>query len=323
MQQMEMCRFVEVYGFSASSGLPTAESNVPLSGPRDTGFSAALNENPSSQLRHLDTHATISSRLLPGGLPSLSDPKTCEQEIQKARTRRERSSVYNVYVVFEGSTTVEFNSNTATFQSSEFNVCLDGFSNSTVAAPFQNPIRDVLCALVLSHSRHSIEPIKRIGSVCFLIDSSNKPTYNFNPSVSAQISLASPTSVEIIDDTTKFLSMLPNYDKISGLIVNSLDGDASALQSFISAWTALEIFVNMTQPGRCSLRQKFVSIAKQLDPSKATSDEKEFARLKNWRDSYFHSSHLVGDFPTSSIHNLLMKYLSLRIHSETPRRNAG
>ena len=192
------------------------------------------------------------------------------------------------------------------------------FSNSAVAKSFEDPIRDVLCALVLSHSKYSIEKINRVGSVCFLIDSSNKPTYNFNPSISAQVSVASPTSVEMIEDSIDLLSVIPNYNRISRLIIKSLDSDASALQSFICAWTALEIFVNTTRPGNYNLRQKFVSIAQSLDPSNAITDEKKFARLKNYRDAYFHSSRATGeDFPTSSIHNLLMKYLNLKVRSSS------
>lgn len=318
MNKLAPCRFLEVYGFSASSGLPTTDSHFRLTSFDNGAFAATLCENPFSQLRHIDTHSVIASRLLPGGLPSLSDSTTLEQEIKKAKARREQFWVNNVYVIFEGSTNVELDSSKPDFRSSAFNVCIDGFSNTAVAKSFQDSIQDVLCALVLSHSKYSIEKIKRVGSVYFLIDSSNKPTYNFNLSISAQVSLASPTSVEVIDDTIHLLSLIPNYNRISRLIIKSLDSDASALQSFICAWAALEIFVNATRPGKDTLRQKFASIAQFLDPSNAIADEKEFARLKNYRDSYFHSSRVTEeDFPTSSIHNLLMKYLNLRMRTNS------
>lgn len=277
-------------------------------------FSATLHENPSPQLRHIDTHAAISSRLLVGGLPSLLDPVSREQEIEKARTKRAQSSVYNLYVVFEGSTDIEFNLSAPTFESSGFNVCLDGFSNSTVADSFRRSIRDVLCALILAHSRLSIEKINCIGSVCFIVNNSNKPTYNLNPSLSAQVSVASPTSYEMIKDTVTLFSAMPDYTEISRLVVNSLESKASALQSFICSWAALEIFVNISRPGRRSLQEKFASIAQEFDPLKANSDEKEFVRLKGFRNGYFHNGRPREEgFPTASIHNLLMKYLTLRI----------
>ena len=317
MKDVAPCRLVEVYGFAASSGLPMGESPVCLTKLQDSTFSAVLDENPSSKLRHLDTCAVIASRLVPGGLPSLSDRTTREQEIKKAKSRREQTRADNVYVVFEGATTVEFNSHGPQFHSSEFNVCFDGFSNSMVADSFRSRIRDILCALVLSHSKSTIGKIGQIGSICFLVDSSNKPTYNFNPSMSAKISIASPTTREMINDTIDLVSIVPNYRKISRLIVKSLDGNSNDLQSFICAWTALEIFVHTTRPGNEKVRQKFVSIAQLLNPSNAVADELEFARLKEFRDSYFHSSCAEGgSFPTTSIHNLLLNYLNLRIRSE-------
>ena len=309
MKNKVPCKFLEIYGFSASSGLPMSEPHALLTKLQDSTFSAVLNEDPSSQLRLVDTHAVIASRLLLGGLPALSDSVTREQEIKKAKIQREQSGANNVYVVFEGLTTVDFNSSRPNFFSTEFNVSFDGFSNSAVTNSFRSLIRDVLCALVISHSKFSINTIKRIGSVCFLIDSSNKPTYNFNPSMSARISVASPTSVEMINDTVSLLSIVPDYSAMSRLIVKSLDRDASDLQSFICAWTALEIFVNTTRPSNDKLRHKFLSIAQLFDPSNATTDEKEFARLKHFRDSYFHSSCAEGvGFPTNSIHNLLPAY---------------
>ena len=130
--------------------------------------------------------------------------------------------------------------------------------------------------------------------------------------------MASTTSVEMIDDTIYMLSLIPNYNQISRLIIKSLDSDASALQSFICAWAALEIFVNTTRPGKDTLRKKFASIAQLLNPSNAITDEKQFARLKKYRNSYFHGSRATEeDFPTSAIHNLLMKYLNLRMRTNS------
>ena len=167
MHKLASCRFLEVYGFSASSGLPTTDSHFRLTNFGSAAFAATLYENPLSQLRHIDTHSAIASRLLSGGLPSLSDSTIREQEVKKAKARREQSWINSVYVVFEGSTSVEFDSSRPDWQSNAFNVCIDGFSNSAVAKSFQDSIRDVLCALVLSHSKYSIGKIKRVGITLF------------------------------------------------------------------------------------------------------------------------------------------------------------
>ena len=61
MNKLATCRFLEVYGFSASSGLLATNSPILLTNLENVAFSATLYENPSSQLRHIDTHCTQAS----------------------------------------------------------------------------------------------------------------------------------------------------------------------------------------------------------------------------------------------------------------------
>jgi hypothetical protein len=126
-------------------------------------------------------------------------------------------------------------------------------------------------------------------------------------------------------------------EKIVRLLANSHQTKDRALQSFIEAWAALEIFVNASfkhryerewmaklktgappsaQPyfvrlaeimkDRVRLNDKFVIIASLLNESGAEEDAATFARLKKLRDS-FHTGEIVESNLTVETAQLLLR----------------
>lgn len=128
------------------------------------------------------------------------------------------------------------------------------------------------------------------------------------------------------------------------LLVTSLEEATGELQRFISAWSALEIFVNaafkstyetrwfeiMEEGAPASARpvfarfqdvmsdkyrlaDKFLVIASVLDPATAAGDAAEFGRLKKLRDGLLHALDTSSPLPTDAIQMLLLKYMRLHL----------
>ncbi len=317
MNETLPCRFVEVYGLAGASGLTEGKAEISLLNSESSTFSASLQQNPVLPFRHVDTVNALSARLLVKGLRPLTDLSVREEAIHTAARRRETTYASSVYAVFMGEASQKVKLERPPFDTGDFRVCIEEFSNSELLDGARPKVRDILSAIILSHSGETIEPIRNIGSACFLIDGNNKPIYNLNISISASASISSPLSKQTLHNAISLFPLVPTYRKITSLIVMSLDDEAGELQSFICSWTAMEIFVNTSRPGKNSLRNKFRSIAQELNAPNASFDEDKFAKLKKFRDNYFHKFEADRrDFPTRSVLELLLKYLNLKVNCE-------
>ncbi len=133
------------------------------------------------------------------------------------------------------------------------------------------------------------------------------------------------------------------------LLVRSLYDDNDALFSFLSTWSALEIFVNRsfrtyeklvleklcqggtpTAPSefverirdvmrdKYGLSNKFALIASELDAGSAEGDTREFKRIKKIRDKLMHGEDVsLQALPIKDTLSLLRKYLRLYVEHLT------
>ena len=192
--------------------------------------------------------------------------------------------------------------------------------------------------------------IEKLGDVVFLIDPNDgKPIYNLSAQFhGGRASVASPLTEDVIAETAALTSKLVvqkgGMAKLVSLLITSLEDATSDLQSFISAWSALEIFVTSTfkstyearwfeimedgaptsarpvfnrlkdvMRDKYRLADKFIVIASVLDSVAATKDSEEFGRLKKIRDEVFHNESRSPSLPTEAIQRLLLKYMKLHL----------
>jgi hypothetical protein len=161
----------------------------------------------------------------------------------------------------------------------------------------------------------------------------------------ARLSVSSPINGEIAAAIhLRFSKLVADNDmhRPISLLVISLRKSIDHLQAFISAWSALEIFVNTSfkrtyesdwleimeagapvsakpvfkrfkeiMSDKYRLADKFLIMASVLDPEAAPSDSKDFRKLKKVRDDLLHGLESPRDLPIEAVQSLLIKYMTL------------
>jgi hypothetical protein len=151
------------------------------------------------------------------------------------------------------------------------------------------------------------------------------------------------TDIERTKTCSSFLSENESFNTICRLLVQSVDSKNDTLLSYLSAWTALEVFVNksfklnkqkliasMTERGldepfreeieknKFSLKSKFNMMCLYLSSQDECSDVKSFRGLKDMRDKLFHGDEIdLKSLPVFETQNLLRKYLSIYVQTQS------
>src|SRR3954447_26386013 len=118
-----------------------------------------------------------------------------------------------------------------------------------------------------------IAKIEKVGEVIYLVESDDgKPIYTFSAELgSARGSVASPLSELIVANAAKRISKVMSDKTLlrpTSLLITSLNRTTDALQAFIAAWSALEIFVNASFKAR--YESQWFDIKKGGPPGAAT-----------------------------------------------------
>ncbi len=339
----------KLYGINT---LASGATNLELARLNDPKIVATLATDPEPFFLHIDQARVIASQVLNGLLSSLAQQDTIEErlaiELKNVRTNRANQIGSGMFLIVKGETNVaepnfEIRKDTETFA-----VCFDAIDKSAIKEIFRPSIQAVLTAITLSipsDADHQIEPI---GEVIYLVGADGKkPIYSFSLQMgSARLSLSSPLSAAALSNATKWIPRLVDYENLArpiSLAVTSIDRTTDSLQGFLAAWSALEIFVNVTFKERYNslwhdamqtgapdaarpifrrinevmsdkyrLTDKFLLIASLLNTGAAEADAREFGTLKKVRDNLLHGQP-TAHLPTEAVHHLLFKYISLHL----------
>lgn len=211
----------------------------------------------------------------------------------------------------------------------------------------------VLAAVGLSLAPNADRQVERVGEVVYLVDpESEKPIYAFTMSAgAARVSIASPMTADVIAEAGSRVARMMDDKAMArpaSLLNTSFNQGTDALQGFIAAWSALEIFVNASFKARFESRwfdimesgapaaakpvferfkdvtsdkyrlaDKFLVIAAVLDADAATADAEEFRKLKRIRDDLLHALETPAHLPTEAIQKLLLKYMRLHLDAQS------
>lgn len=343
-----LARYVTVWKLDGATTLVNEQQRIVLGSSSEPRITATIAVDPDPYLLHADRTLALASQLFKGGFASKNKGSLEERlatEIEGIKARRAKRIGPGIFIVFEGEMHVAASEFRNRFDAREFTICLDEIDNSVISATFRPFVDTTLAALALSLALNANRQFEKIGTAIYLVNpESEKPIYSLTISMgSVQISVASPLDADVISAARSRISLLMMDNAMSrpvSLMNASFNKETDALQGFIAAWSALEIFVNASfkaiyEPrwfdimegeapaaskpvfGRFKdvmrdkyrLADKFLIIAAVLDSDTATADAKEFQDLKTVRDSLLHALETPAHLPTEAVQKLLINYM--------------
>ena len=217
------------------------------------GFRAVLTSSPDVHCFEGD-RSLADSVLRLGRWYGLGEPGSLEEqlidktkEIQESRKQKFGSGLYIVCLI-EGNID-KFEPSYVT-ETDNFVICSDGVSKESIESinlASKSHILDMLSALTLS-TDSVLAFAKASESLVFFRDD-GKPVYFRTLSGSARTyacPLITPETVKSAEDWYQKLTANQDLDRVKQLLVSSLQTEDDKLRSFLSAWVALEIFINKT-----------------------------------------------------------------------------
>lgn len=247
-------RYIAIYKLRGANKLPEEVGCANLFASQSPAVIAMLTTIPELHFLHIDKSAALGAQLLKGLFAPDQEGTWQERlaaEIEEIKARRAKQTGPGVFLVFDGETdipTPEFKNRRDT---EEFAVSFDAIEKSDIRATFRPAAESVMMALSLSFPQNADRTIEKLGNVVFLIDPiGDKPLYDFSFQFGeARAYVTSPLTEHAIVETVTLAPKLVAQKGMArpvSLLIDSLEEATDDLQSFISAWSALEIFVNST-----------------------------------------------------------------------------
>jgi len=275
-----------------------------------------------------------------------------QEEINEIQSsRRDRIRRYAVLVIdIEGGIDAELRELMKDFD--DFVIYFDGFDKESLRSQNQDVISAIVASLSLTIPK--IEKIEKLQEGSYLFDDKGKIIYSFNKSLGqVEVVISSPLSSETEKLTQKYASILIHKTdllRVAKLFIQSLDREADKLKTFISGWTALEMFTNkvfseykhkflddlrssspsasvkrfldrisevMTKD-KYTLSDKFNIVSHFLGSKFSENDVVTFKSIKSIRGKLVHGEDIdESTLPIGDIHLLLMRYLTEYIRSKS------
>jgi hypothetical protein len=345
-------RCLAVYKLRGTNGLSSEAPSILFEG-ENPNVVATLTANPEPYFEHIDRSRALGTQLL-GGVFGGKKEGTYEErlaaEIKRIQTERQSKMTEGVYIVFEGSSEIDPPEFKARRDTDGFAVALDDVPKDELRKPFKVAIESVLAVAALCLPEQADKKLEEIGSVYYLVDpEKGVPVYHFNFGMGrASAYIISPVGENFVTAVSNLVTPLSAdrlLERPVRLLLSSLQLGADSLPAFISAWSALEIFINATFKSRYEKKwfaimeqgapesstpiferfkdvmkdkyrifDKFLVISAVLDPDSAEEDVEYFKTLKTMRDNMFHKFDMLPEhLPIEDVQKLFLKYLKLHL----------
>ena len=343
-------RYVSVWKLRGGSKLVTDKNSLLLARLNDPRIEAHVTTDPEPYFRHIDQSAAIGALFLKGLFAenkkgSIQERIAAEIEVIK-NGRKERTSA-GVFLVLESIKNIPTPDFKIRRDTSEFAVCFDAVDKDEIRESFRPTLDALLVALTLNLPSNADQLVEKTGEVIYLVDPAKEtPVYSYTAKFGpARLSLAAQMTEDMITNAAKLVPTITGDKSIArtvSLLISSLNRGTDGLQTFVAAWTALEIFVNATFKARYEaewfgimktgapaaalpvferlknvmsdkyrLSDKFLIIASVLDDVGAPADAIKFGELKEIRDKLLHALETPQNLPTDAVQSMLVKYLKL------------
>lgn len=351
-----MARYIAVWKLHGANKVVAETPSLELASLSIPRMIAMITSDPEPHFLHIDKSAVL-PLLLGRGLfapgKEASPEEQVAAEIEACKAQRAKQSAGGVFLVFEGEKCISPPQFTGRWDTDEFALCYDPDEKTKIRATFYPFVNAALAALGLSLAPDADREVDKVGEAVYFVDPDNgKPIYCFTTYGGLpRISIASPLTPEAVAEAGSRVSKLMGAKDMGQpirLINTSLDRGTDGLQGFIAAWSALEIFVNVSfkahyksrwsnilengapaaakpvfdrfsevMSDKYRLADKFLIIAAVLDAHEATADDKEFRKLKRIRDNLLHGLETPEYLPTEAIQKLVLKYIRLHLDTQS------
>jgi hypothetical protein len=314
---------------------------------------ATLTTNPDPFLYIIDRGLSLATLLLRGifGSQKSSDlHERIENEIDEIRGRRNKKIKSSAILIVETSGEIDTTIEGPRQETEDFILCFDAIDKDYIKAQDQDSISVILTSLILSLGR--IEKVQKIRDGVFLVDNEGKVIHSLSASAaSAGVIISGLITAELQADVHDLIPLLLNrieLNRVIGLFMQSLDRSVSNLKSFISGWSALEIFINKvfrdhstrfledlydTSPSlsvhnfldrisnvmkdKYSLVDKFNIVSHSLGGENIEEDIELFKSIKKTRDLLFHGQDIdESNLPVEKVQLLFLRYLGAELRSQ-------
>lgn len=300
----------------------------------------------------VDIRGAIASLLL-GGLAGRAseDAKVArERAVAQIRLARKSARAVGALAILDVIGEIADFELTHTREDEDFIICLGETPAKAIRVSHERYAQSLLAAISISSP--SDVSAKRLAACVIFYTGGGKPIFCYEMEGSANAYVASPITDALAEDANRFalqLSRGTDYSDVNRLLAQSMDMASDQLLSFLSAWTALEIFLNRAfkdyegsifaqcQGGKAvahpevvrrvrtvmsdkfRLSDKFAAVAGVLDEAGCEDDLKVFMGIKAQRDKLLHGKELLSkQLPSETTRKLVRKYL--RHHLEAVRQ---
>ena len=266
---------------------------------------------------------------------------------------RQRDFPNNPFSIVTGEGEAPFNV-TQERDAEDFIVGWDGADKIAIRAGFHDNVTAVLSPPVLA--AESVIGIKKVGYAVVFFREDGKPVYSYTfqggrakAYVSTRLTDGQALTIE---ELYRRLSADTTLQRVPRLLRSSFETDDDPLRSFLTAWSALEVFVDkafgtyealffesmleeqhsgahqrylarirQVMKGKYQLVDKFAAISVQLSPTMADEDLKTVERIKQIRDNLSHGGTVdEANLPVTPIRDLTSRYLRLHLERGIARK---
>lgn len=346
--------YIGIWKLHGANGLAGNAESFAIADNAADGVRATIVSNPAPYFHHIDRSLALLDITAHGGLKIVVNSNSSQTLAERAaaiHASRKDLNLAGAYLVIERQARGGEINPALRRDADDFSVCFDGVDKKEVQSAVRPFLTAVMSAVTMNLKENAERQFSKIGEVVFLTENdSAKPIYTFSYELGTpRVSVASPLDSEIAKSIARDAATMATDASLysaARLLIGSLDRKTDALQAFLDAWTALEIFVNKTFSDRYEghwhgflssdapaaaapildklrstmrdkyrLSDKFLIIAATLTPDTADDDLKEFVRLKRHRDRMLHGEQVIGPYPTDAIQKLLERFMRLHLRS--------
>jgi len=300
-------------------------------------------------LLELDKASVIGFLILKGifGKPSIGTfEERLAHELEEKKRKREKDVGQGVFVVFKAKGEIETFEPSNMREMPDFIIAFHGAPKQPIRSKYQAPINGLLASFALGSN--DMYGVKKITDDVIFFNKDGKPVYSYTFGMNGKAILSTVLkndSFTFVINNAKALGKHQLLVDSARLLSRSLDEDSDDLQTFLSVWAGLEIFIRKNfkeyedvtfeklsagiavsasskllghikniMKDKYRLTGKFSLVSFVLAPEAAEEDIKRFVDIKEVRDKLMHGHDIeISSLPTEDTRKLLRKYLKLHV----------
>lgn len=341
-------KFVEAYRVKGLVG--PSDKTIVINEQR---FMAYIIGDPDEVLIQIDKRIAIANLILNGIFgerPLGKRDDLINSQIKEIRSERKKQGT-DGYLIIEVIGEIKKYSPSVEREEEGLHIAFDAIDKDEIRSEFSNKIKNVIAALSLIYNK--IVGIEKVTDGVVLYKNESNIIFPFTPKGHlASLHISSPLAEGTIEKVTPLFNHLKNHselDRVTELLVSSFKSRTDSLRAYLSAWTAVEIFVNKAFPffeqkffaelkagehpenrekyldrirtvmkDKYTLVDKFSVVSLRLSPTNADEDIKSFIRIKKQRDQLTHGENIKDwELEVENIQRLLTDYIQLYLNLVT------